>query len=78
MVESFLLGGRVLRQLVLDPLLPEAILPVAERQHLVEAMRRYDRFGRGAWAGFLGEFDVPHLRTPVDTRMAAEASRLAV
>jgi phenylacetic acid degradation operon negative regulatory protein len=78
MVESFLLGGRVLRQLVLDPLLPEAILPVAERQGLVEAMRRYDRFGRSAWAGFLEEFDVPHLRAPVDTRMAAGASRLAL
>ena len=35
MVESFLLGGRVIRQLVLDPLLPEPIVPVGERDALV-------------------------------------------
>ena len=51
MVESFLLGGRVIRQLVLDPLLPEPILPVGERDALAGAMRRYDRLGRACWAG---------------------------
>ena len=34
MVESFLLGGRVIRQIVLDPLLPEPIVPAAERREL--------------------------------------------
>jgi phenylacetic acid degradation operon negative regulatory protein len=65
MVESFLLGGRVLRQLVLDPLLPEPIVPVAERQALVDAMGRYDRLGRQAWAAFMGRHDAPRLDAPV-------------
>jgi len=64
MVESFLLGGRVLRQLVLDPLLPEPIVPVARRQALVEGMARYDRLGRQAWAGFMARHDAPHVNAP--------------
>jgi phenylacetic acid degradation operon negative regulatory protein len=67
MVESFLLGGRAIRLLVLDPLLPDAIFPGDERRALTSAMRRYDRIGRAVWAAFLERFDVPHLRSPVDT-----------
>lgn len=77
MLQSFLLGGRVIRQLTLDPLLPEAIDPGEERRALLEAMRRYDPLGRGAWAEFLARFGVPHLRSPADTRMGAGADRLA-
>jgi phenylacetic acid degradation operon negative regulatory protein len=76
MVESFLLGGRVIRQLVLDPLLPEPILPVGERDALVEAMRRYDRLGRACWATFLERHGVIGARTPADTRIGDGASRL--
>jgi phenylacetic acid degradation operon negative regulatory protein len=54
-VESFSLGGAAIRQLVLDPLLPEPIAPAAERRALVQAMHRYDRLGRRIWAGWLGE-----------------------
>ncbi len=75
MVESFLLGGRVIRQLVLDPLLPEPIVPSAERRALVEAMRRYDRTGRRAWAAFLERFGVAHATTPADTRALEGAGR---
>jgi phenylacetic acid degradation operon negative regulatory protein len=50
LVESFLLGGRAIRTLTLDPLLPEALVPSAERSALVEAMQRYDRVGRRLWA----------------------------
>ncbi len=53
--ESFRLGGEALRQLALDPLLPEPIVPAAERRALVAAMHRYDRLGRRAWAGWLGD-----------------------
>jgi len=53
LVESFVLGGRVIRQLVLDPLLPEPLIPADERRALVEAMCRYDRAGRARWAAFL-------------------------
>lgn len=69
MAESFVLGGRALRQLVLDPLLPDAICPPDERDALLEQMRRYDRLGRLAWATLLQRFDVPSLRTPVDSRL---------
>jgi phenylacetic acid degradation operon negative regulatory protein len=71
MVESFLVGGNAIRHLVLDPLLPDAICPTADRQLLIEALRRYDRLGRAAWAAFLRRFDVPHLRSPVDIRLGA-------
>ena len=77
MVESFLLGGRVIRQLVLDPLLPEPIVPVAERDALVVALRRYDRLGRACWTAFLERHGVLGGSTPADTRIADGASRLA-
>lgn len=53
LVESFLLGGRVIRQIVLDPLLPEPLVSVSERAGLVEALRYYDRAGRACWSSFL-------------------------
>ena len=78
MVESFLLGGRVIRQLVLDPLLPDEIVEPRERDALVDAMRGYDRAGRAAWTALLARHSVPHLRAPADTRMGAGAIHLAV
>jgi phenylacetic acid degradation operon negative regulatory protein len=55
LVESFLLGGRVIRQLVLDPLLPEPLVPTDDRKQLVKAMCDYDRAGRSCWSAFLRE-----------------------
>lgn len=77
MAESFLLGGRVIRQLLLDPLLPDTIVRGGPRRALLESMRRYDRLGRSVWAGFLGRFDVPHRSAPVDTRVGVGAEQLA-
>lgn len=77
MVESFLCGGRVIQQLVLDPRLPEPILDTRERDALVASLRDYDRLGRECWADFLARYDVPHRQAPADTRMAAGAQRLA-
>jgi hypothetical protein len=77
MVESFLCGGRVIQQLVLDPLLPEPILDTRERDALVASLRDYDRLGRECWADFLAHYGVPHRQAPADTRMAAGAQRLA-
>ncbi|HEV7731097.1 MAG TPA: PaaX family transcriptional regulator [Candidatus Binatia bacterium] len=71
MVESFLVGGRAIRQLVLDPLLPERIVPAHERDLLVATLRRYDRLGRTVWATFLRGFGVPHLHAPADVRIDA-------
>jgi phenylacetic acid degradation operon negative regulatory protein len=76
MSASFLLGGRVIRQLVLDPLLPEPIVPGAEREALVAALRRYDRLGRACWAAFLERHGVLGRRAPADTRIPDGASRL--
>jgi phenylacetic acid degradation operon negative regulatory protein len=51
--ESFLLGREGLRQIVLDPLLPEPLVPASERDALLDAMRRYDAAGRALWGPFL-------------------------
>ena len=73
MVESFRLGGRVIRELVLDPLLPEPLLPAAERRALLTALRRYDRTGRRIWAGFMARHGAPHTALPADGFAAAFA-----
>lgn len=78
MVETFLLGGAIIRELVLDPLLPDAICPSEDRRALAVALRRYDRLGRTAWAGFLKRFDVPHIRTPLDGHPGLAQTRLAI
>lgn len=70
MRESFTLGGKVIRQLVLDPLLPEPLAPVALRNELVDAMRAYDRAGRDCWAQFMRGLGVPHRQAPADSRLA--------
>jgi len=68
------LGGRMIREIVLDPLLPEPLVPAAERAALVAAMRDYDRLGRACWAAFMREFDVlPDRRAPAHLRIAEEA-----
>jgi len=76
MRESFTLGGRVIRQLVLDPLLPEPLAPVELRNQLVEAMRSYDRVGRDCWAQFMRGLGVPHRQAPRDSRMVAQRHTL--
>lgn len=73
MVESFRLGGRVIRELVSDPLLPEPLVPVAERRALAAALRRYDRAGRRVWAGFMARYGAPHAALPTDGSAVAFA-----
>jgi phenylacetic acid degradation operon negative regulatory protein len=77
MVESFLVGGRALRELALDPLLPEPICPPGERAALVSAMRRYDRLGKACWAPFLEEHGVLSPRMPADTRGSVHGAAYA-
>jgi len=77
MVESFMLGGRAIRQLVLDPLLPDAIAPGDERRALVARMTEYDAFGRSLWAAFMQSHDLPYRRTPADLRLADGTDRIA-
>lgn len=71
MTESFLVGGRILRQLVRHPLLPPEILDPEPLAALLEAMKHYDALGRDAWARFLSRHDVPHRALPLDSRDAA-------
>jgi hypothetical protein len=52
--EAFLLGREVIRWVTLDPLLPEQMMPIAERDALVEAMIRYDEIGQALWRRYLG------------------------
>lgn len=73
MVESFRLGGRVIRELVSDPLLPEPLVPAAERRALATALRRYDRVGRRIWAGFMARYGAPHAALPTDGSAVAFA-----
>jgi phenylacetic acid degradation operon negative regulatory protein len=77
MVESFLLGGRVIRELVLDPLLPEEICPADERRALVEGLRDYDERGRLVWAAFMERWGLPFHRAPVDARADDASGRAA-
>lgn len=72
MAESFRLGGEAVRQIVLDPLLPEPIVAAGERSALVEAMRRYDRLGRRAWRGWAGD-SIELEQSPRDTSGLAAA-----
>jgi phenylacetic acid degradation operon negative regulatory protein len=58
LVESFLVGGRAIRALALDPLLPDEIAPGDERRRLGEAMLAYDRTGTELWNEYL---DAPAL-----------------
>jgi phenylacetic acid degradation operon negative regulatory protein len=76
MAESFLVGGSAIRALVLDPLLPEPLVSVADRRRLVAAMKGYDRLGRQCWSEFMREHGAPYLRAPHDVR-ALETARAA-
>jgi phenylacetic acid degradation operon negative regulatory protein len=75
MVESFLLGGRVIRELVLDPLLPEPLLPTRERRALLDATRSYDQLGRRAWAAFMASHGAPHSSAPTNGSAGADLHR---
>lgn len=76
MVESFLLGGRAIRTIALDPLLPAPIVARGALAEVVAATRRYERAGRRCWSAFLAEYGVLHQRAPVDARVGDAARAL--
>lgn len=63
LVECFELGGRAIRQIAKDPILPEPILRTELRTALVEAMRRYDLSGRRIWRRFMAARGAPALQS---------------
>lgn len=77
MSESFLLGGEAIRRIVLDPLLPDAIVPTDERDALVREMTSYDEIGRRCWAAFLDRFGVLVSEPPMDRQIWRDASAAA-
>jgi len=77
MVETFLVGGRAIREIALDPCLPDAIAPEAERRRLVAAMREYDRAGRAFWSEFMRAHDAPHRATPANLAGLSGEARAA-
>ena len=77
MVETFLVGGRAIRQIALDPCLPEAIAPETERRALVAAMREYDRAGRAHWSEFMRANDAPHRSAPANLAGLSGEARAA-
>jgi phenylacetic acid degradation operon negative regulatory protein len=50
--ESFLLGGRAIRQIVYDPWLPPPLVDEDERHGFVQATLEMDRAGRKIWRAF--------------------------
>jgi phenylacetic acid degradation operon negative regulatory protein len=71
MAETFLVGGQAIHRLIYDPLLPEPLMPAAERRALLDAMRRYDRRGRDCWGRFMREHGAPYRRSRDDRRLVA-------
>ncbi|MCG8416627.1 MAG: PaaX family transcriptional regulator [Proteobacteria bacterium] len=57
--EAFLIGSEALRQIVLDPLLPEPIVDGARRARFFAEMRKFDALGRSYWESIMR----PPLRT---------------
>lgn len=53
--ESYLIGGRAIRQLVFDPWLPDSMIDASARQQFFETVRRFDETGKQIWAA-LGHF----------------------
>jgi len=66
MVESFRLGGSVIRQIVRDPLLPPPLVPAAELAALVRAMRAYETAGRACWRPFLERHGIDFSAAPAE------------
>jgi len=56
MVETLSIGRYVIRHILLDPLLPKALLATDDRYRLIEQMRQYDRLGQRLWQAFLARY----------------------
>jgi phenylacetic acid degradation operon negative regulatory protein len=57
--ESFEVGARAIRALVLDPLLPAPLVDVEARRALAREMERYDELGHALWRRLMFEEPEP-------------------
>lgn len=55
--ESYLLGGKAIRDLVFDPWLPEAMIDAEARHAYVQTVKRFDETGKAIWTQ-LGAVDL--------------------
>lgn len=55
--ETLLVGRAVMRDILTDPLLPEALVDTALRRRMIVAMVDYDRLGKAAWRAFYGSLE---------------------
>ncbi len=55
--ETLLVGRAVTRDILLDPLLPDALVDTGLRQDMVNAMRVYDRGGRPYWRALYEQYN---------------------
>ncbi|MGO9833146.1 MAG: PaaX family transcriptional regulator C-terminal domain-containing protein [Polyangiaceae bacterium] len=55
--EAFLLGGRAIRQIVYDPLLPAPLVDEGERRAFFAAAKQIDDAGREVWRRFFEFYD---------------------
>jgi len=69
MVESFLLGGRAIRTIALDPLLPSPIVDRGALAALIEDARGYEQAGRACWSDLLARHGLVPRRAPADARV---------
>jgi phenylacetic acid degradation operon negative regulatory protein len=76
--EVFLLGREGIRQVVLDPLLPDPLIDERKRSAMVRILQDYCDKGIDLWARFLevGEGAVTISRTPLPSKPAAKTSPL--
>lgn len=50
--ETLLIGRKVTRDILLDPLLPAQLLDTGLRRQMISAMKAYDRIGKSLWRAF--------------------------
>ena len=55
--ETLLIGREVTRAILLDPLLPDALVDADARRQMIDAMRGYDRIGKAYWREFFQQHE---------------------
>ena len=55
--ETLLIGRDVTRDILLDPLLPDALVDAVARRQMIAAMRDYDRIGKAYWREFFQQHE---------------------